>query len=81
MRDPNYTSIEIGPGTYNHQGEPVKLGRVKLSLRHRLRFLVTGEVILLSTPTSGFRVDLSTPKLRNLPLFLVDKFTKRKENS
>jgi|APSaa5957512622_1039677.scaffolds.fasta_scaffold18815_2 hypothetical protein len=79
MRDPNVTSIEVGAGTYVYHGKPVKIGEVKLSLRYRLRFLLTGKTTLSSLPGGGFRVDIHTPQLKQIPLFLIDKLTKGRE--
>jgi len=79
MSNPDVITIDIGPLSCVHNGQPVEISRVGLSKRSRLRFLLSGEVTLFSLPDEGFRVELRTPRFRQLPLILLDKLLPKDE--
>jgi hypothetical protein len=74
--DPNYTSFELGRNLMvGLPDEP--LGALKIPLRERVRFLLTGRIEIAATLRGGNRVSLHTPRVRNFPLILLGRLTRK----
>lgn len=60
--------------------EEAQLGVIRLSRRHRLRFLTTGLIEVYATPSGANHVIMQTPRLRDLPIRLIDRLLRKGED-
>lgn len=68
--DPEFTTFDVSEGPLTEEGA-FAIGSVKLPLKSRLKFLVTGRIEIAATTGGGTRFSVHTPRLRNLPLHLL----------
>lgn len=74
--DPEYTSFEVTRGLALGFGD-FAIGSVRIPVGRRLSFLLTGRIEVASVAGGGTRFSLHTPRLRNLPLHLLARLTRR----